>query len=139
MEAEGEQDVYDQTFIDKPAILDMYKAAAVVADAALDKAISLCVEGADVSAICGEVDTMIEAELLKVFSNKKSKKLERGIGFPCCISINETMGHCSPAAGEDSFKLANEQVVKIELGAHIDGYCSIAAHTIVVGGKSNGK
>lgn len=32
MEAEGEQDVYDQTFIDKPAILDMYKAAAVVAD-----------------------------------------------------------------------------------------------------------
>lgn len=107
--------------------------------AALDKAISLCVEGADVSTVCGEVDTMIEAELLKVFSNKKSKKLERGIGFPCCISINNTMGHCSPAAGEDSFKLANEQIVKIELGAHIDGYVAIAAHTIVVGGKSTGK
>lgn len=76
--------------------------------AALDKAISLCVEGADVSTVCGEVDTFIEAELLKVFSNKKSKKLERGIGFPCCISIDHVMGHFSPAAGEDSCKLANE-------------------------------
>ena len=33
MEGEqGEQDVYDQSFIDQPAILDKYKAAAVVAD-----------------------------------------------------------------------------------------------------------
>jgi hypothetical protein len=76
--------------------------------AALDKAISLCVDGADVSTVCGEVDTFIEAELLKVFSNKKSKKLERGIGFPCCISVNEVMGHFSPAKGEDSCKLSNE-------------------------------
>lgn len=105
MEGEGDQDVYDQTFIEKPAILDMYKATGVVADAALAKAISLCVDQADVSTVCGEVDAFIEAELLKVFSNKKSKKLERGIGFPCCISINETMGHYSPAVGEDSCKL----------------------------------
>ena len=76
--------------------------------AALDKAIALCVDGADVSTVCGEVDTFIEAELLKVFSNKKSKKLERGIGFPCCISINETMGHFSPALGDDSMKMTNE-------------------------------
>lgn len=139
---EGEQDgqdVYDQSFIDQPAILDKYKAAAVVADAALDKAIALCVAGADVSTVCGEVDSFIEAELLKVFSNKKSKKLERGIGFPCCISVNNVIGHFSPTAGEESLKLENENVVKIELGAHIDGYASQAAHTIVVGGKSNGK
>ena len=32
MEGEQEQDVYDQSFIDKPAILDMYKAAGVIAD-----------------------------------------------------------------------------------------------------------
>jgi curved DNA binding protein len=106
--------------------------------AALEKAISLCVEGADVSTVCGEVDTFIEAELLKVFSNKKSKKLVRGIGFPTCLSINEVMGHFSPTTGEDSVKLANEMLVKIELGTHIDGYAAQAAHTIVVGGKSKG-
>lgn len=32
MEGEDEQDIYDQSFIDQPAILDKYKAAAVVAE-----------------------------------------------------------------------------------------------------------
>ena len=106
--------------------------------AALEKAIGLCVADADVSTVCGQVDTFIEEELLKVFSNKKSKKLERGIAMPCCLSINNVAAHFSPCA-EDSVKLQNEDLVKIELGAHIDGYAATAAHTIVVGGKSKGK
>ena len=72
--------------------------------AALEKAIGLCVEGADISTVCGEIDSYIEEELTKVFSNKKSKKLERGIAFPCCISVNEMCGHFSPCP-EESKKL----------------------------------
>lgn len=64
--------------------------------------------------------------------------MERGISFPTCISINEIAGHFSPCP-EDSVKLKNEDLVKIELGAHFDGYSANAAHTIVVGGKSKGK
>jgi curved DNA binding protein len=75
---------------------------------------------------------------LKVFSNKKSKKLDRGIAFPTCLSVNEVMAHFSPIA-DDSQKLKNEDLVKIELGAHIDGFAAQAAHTIVVGGKSAGR
>jgi len=104
----------------------------------LEKAIGLCVEGADISTVCGEVDDFVEEELKKVFSNKKSKKLERGIAFPCCISVNEVAGHFSPCP-EDSFQLKNEDLCKIECGAHIDGYSANAAHTIVVGKKSKGK
>lgn len=106
--------------------------------AALEKAIGLCVEGADIGTVCGQVDDFIEEELKKVFSNKKSKKLERGIAFPCCISVNEMAAHFSPCP-EDSFKLQVEDLVKIECGAHIDGYAANAAHTLVVGGKSKGK
>lgn len=106
--------------------------------AALEKAITLCVDGADVSTVCGTIDTYIEEELKKVFAGKKSKKLERGISFPCCLSINEVMGHYSPCP-DDSTTLKNEDLVKIELGAHIDGYAASAAHTIVIGGKSKGK
>lgn len=106
--------------------------------AALEKAIELCVEGGDVSAICGEVDTFIEEELKKTYSNKKSKKLDRGIGFPTCISVNEIASHFSPGP-DDTIKLANEDLVKIELGAHLDGFGANAAHTIVIGGKSKGK
>jgi len=106
--------------------------------AALEKAIGLCVVDADISTVCGVIDEFVAEELTKVFSNKKSKKLERGIAFPCCISVNEIAGHFSPCP-DDSVKLANEDLVKIEVGAHIDGYAANAAHTIVVGGKSTGK
>lgn len=106
--------------------------------AALEKAVGLCVEGADISTVCGTVDSYIEEELLKVFSSKKSKKLERGIAFPTCISVNEICGHFSPCP-EDSTTLKNEDLVKIELGCHIDGYSANAATTIVIGGKAKGK
>lgn len=104
------EELYDQTFIEQPAILDKYKAAAVIADgkykyilyinffhiifgccwcsliikhfnttkycnfwkylskniyylAALEKAIELSIDGADVSTICGIIDNFIEEEL----------------------------------------------------------------------------
>lgn len=135
---EAGDDEYNHTFIDTPAILDKYKAAAEVADKGLSKAIELCVDGADIGEVCAQVDSLIEEELTKVFSNKKSKKLERGIAFPCCISVNEICGHFSPLP-DDSKKLKTEDVVKIEVGAHIDGYPSGCAHTISVGGKQKGK
>ncbi len=106
--------------------------------AALDKAIGLCVDGADISQVCAAVDTFLEEEVTKVFSNKKSKKLERGISFPTSIAVNEIAGHYSPCA-DDSNTLKTEDLVKIELGCHIDGFSANAAHTIVVGGKATGK
>jgi len=106
--------------------------------AALEKAIALCVDGADIGTVCGQVDEFVEEELKKVFSNKKSKKLERGIAFPCCLSVNEKAAHFSPCP-DDSMALVTEDLVKIEVGAHIDGYAANAAHTIVVGGKSKGR
>jgi len=136
--AEEQVDQFDKTFIETPAILDKYKAAAVICDAALEKAITLCVADANISEICGTIDAMMEHELTQVFSNKKSKKLERGIAFPCCISVNEVCGHYSPCP-DDTLTLKAEDLVKIELGCHIDGYVGNAAHTIVVGGKASGK
>jgi len=58
------------------------------------------------------VDQYIEEELRKVFHSKKAKKLERGIAFPCCISINNIMGHFSPLA-EDSVQIKEGDVVKM--------------------------
>ena len=106
--------------------------------AALEFAITKCVNGADISTVCGEVDAFIVDELAKTFSNKKSKKLERGIAFPTCISVNQICGHYSPCP-DDSSSLKTEDLVKIELGAHIDGYAANAGHTIVVGNKAKGK
>ena len=60
------------------------------------------------------------------------KKTEKGIAFPTCISVNEVCGHFSPLEGEHLIKEGD--LVKIDLGVHIDGYVGLAAHSIIVGG-----
>lgn len=131
-------DYKDENFIEKPAILDKYKAASQVANAALLKVISLCVVGADIHKVCQEGDKFIEEELKKIFNNKKSKKLERGIAFPNCISVNAICGHYSPMADESTL-LQEGDLAKIDLGAHLDGFTAQLAHTIVVSADPTSK
>jgi len=110
----------------------------LITNAALEKVISLAVPGADIYTVCQEGDKFMEEELKKVFTNKKSKKLERGVAFPTCISVNHVMGHYSPMADE-STQLQEGDVAKIDLGCHLDGFVAQAAHTIVVSADANSK
>jgi methionine aminopeptidase len=137
--AESEEEEFkDESFVDKPAILDKYKAAAEITNLALQKVIQLAVVGADIYAVCQEGDKFMEEELRKVFNNKKSKKLERGIAFPTCISVNHILGHYSPLSDETSV-LQDGDVAKIDLGCHLDGFAAQAAHTIVVSADPSSK
>jgi methionine aminopeptidase len=72
----------------------------------------LCAPGADVYTVCQAVDAFIEEEIRKVYNSKKTKKLERGIAFPCCLSINNVMGHFSPLK-EDTHEIKENDVVKM--------------------------
>jgi len=135
VEAHGSDDeTQDKTFIEEPAILDKYKAAALIADEAMKKAIALSVPGADIYAICQETDAFIDAECKNVFNGKKAKKLERGVAFPTCISVNHVACHYSPLADE-SVALKEGDLAKIICGVHIDGFAANTAHTIIVGGS----
>lgn len=78
----------------------------------------------------------MEEEVRKVFNNKKSKKLERGIAFPTCVSVNNIFGHFSPLPDE-TVKLEEGDVAKIDLGCHIDGFVAQGAHTVVVQSKQD--
>ena len=80
--------------------------------AALAKAVELAIPDADIYTICQTVDALIEEEVKKVLNGKKSKKLERGVAFPCTISVNHVMGHYSPLEDE-STKLAEGDVAKM--------------------------
>merc|ERR1719284_766750 len=64
--------------------------------------------------------------------DKKEKKMEKGVAFPTCISVNEIVGHFSPLKGE-SRQLAVGDVAKVDLACHLDGFIAAAAHTVVVG------
>lgn len=82
--------------------------------------------------MCQAVDALIDVELKKVYNSKKSKKMERGIAFPTCISVDATMGHFSPLK-DDSFALEDGAMAKIMTGCHFDGFAANAAVTVVVG------
>lgn len=47
--------------------------------------------------ICEFGDTVIERQCAMGF---KSKKIEKGVAFPTCVSINETVCHYSPFVSE---------------------------------------
>lgn len=134
MEPENGSDDEDfsKTFIDDPSILDKYKAASEIADKALKHVVSEVKDGADIATICEIGDKFMEEELKKVYCGKKTKKIERGIAHPTCCSVNNICMNYSPLK-EESVPLKTGDVVKLELGCHIDGYFGIAGTTVVCG------
>ena len=66
-------------------------------------------EGKSVAELCALGDNTINELLSKVY---KGKKMEKGIAFPTCISINNCCGHFSPLK-EDSINLKKGDVAKM--------------------------
>ena len=63
---------------------------------------------------------------------------ERGAlpAFPCNISINSDAAHFTPKKG-DNREFQNGDVVKLDVGAHIDGYIADMAVTVDLGDNSD--
>lgn len=57
--------------------------------------------------------------------------LSSGIAVPTSISVNEIFANCSPSDRASSRILKKGDVVKVDLGAHIDGFVAAAAYTVV--------
>lgn len=49
---ESQEEFKDENFIERPAILDKYKAASQIANAALEKVTGMCLPGADIYTVC---------------------------------------------------------------------------------------
>jgi curved DNA binding protein len=77
---------------------------------------------------CVIADRLIESECAKIYVKKP---MHKGVAFPTCFSINEVCGHYSPLR-EDSVVFKEGDLVKIDLGVHIDGYIALVGHTTVV-------
>ncbi|CAL5349129.1 unnamed protein product [Camellia sinensis] len=72
--------------------------------------------------ICEKGDSFIKHQSRNMYKNVK-KKIERGVAFPTCVSVNNTLCHFSPL-----------DMVKIDIGCHIDGFIAVVAHTHVLQG-----
>ncbi|KAG5643669.1 hypothetical protein DXG03_000500 [Asterophora parasitica] len=118
------------------ADLTKYKTGADIVHQVTKKLIELAVEGAKVIDLCVEGDKLIEQGTGAVYNKAvKGVKVSKGLAFPTSISVNNAVAHFSPLASDPQSEqvLAKDDVVKIQLGAHIDGFAAISAETIVVG------
>ena len=82
-------------------------------------AISLCKDGA----LARDIADNVEA---------KTKDLGAGIAFPMDISINSIAAHYCPFS-DDPLVIKKGDVVKLDIGAHINGWVADTAFTVEVG------
>jgi len=127
--------------LNKADIVTKYRTAGDIANATLKAVVEACVPGAKAVEICALGDKLVEEATAKIYNKKTEggKKVEKGSAFPTCISVNNCVGHYSPLTSEDKVELAAGDVVKIDLGVHVDGYVATVAHTTMCGGAADGR
>lgn len=120
----------DKTTPAHDIVVTKYNMAAAVVNAILLELIKKCQPGQSIIQLCEFGDQQIVEKTSQLF--KKDKEMKKGIAFPTCISVNNCICHYSPLKSEKDVQLSSGDVVKIDLGAHVDGFVAVAAHTIVI-------
>lgn len=64
------------------------------------------------------------------------RELDGQPAFPINISVNHHAAHYTPGI-DDSRRIPDKALVKIDLGVHIDGYIADSARTVIVGGDTH--
>lgn len=75
--------------------------------------------------------------LLEVAEFVENKTIELGgkPAFPCNISRNQEAAHATPKAGDKD--VFGKDIVKLDLGVHVDGYIADSAVTVDLSGNSD--
>ena len=94
-----------------------------------------CVEGAKIVGVCQRGDKLLEDEIAKVY---KGKKITKGFAHPTTVSPSTFITPYTPLTSdtqEAETSLNANEVVKIQLGAQIDGFGTIVCDSIVIPSK----
>nr|POE77953.1 curved dna-binding protein [Quercus suber] len=120
-----------------PDTLTKYKTASQISQNVLSAVSKLCSEGSKIVEICQKGDKLLEDEVAKVY---KGKKIAKGISHPCTVSPSIYVTPYTPLtsdAEEAETVLKSGEAVKIQLGAHIDGFGAIVCDTVLVSPKQD--
>ncbi len=102
------------------AIYEKYMQAGSIASNARTHGASLIKEGASYL----DVVTTVESEI---------KEQGAGIAFPTNVSVNDLAAHFTPRHDDTSLVFKKGDVVKLDVGAHVDGYIADTSVTVEVG------
>jgi len=103
-----------------PSDLDRWRDAARIAAKARELGVRLAVPGAQLAEIAEAVEGFIRSQGAQP-------------SFPANLSRNDEAAHFTPAP-HDSAVLAEGDLLKVDVGAHLDGAISDTADTVEVGG-----
>ncbi|KAK2745394.1 Curved DNA-binding protein (42 kDa protein) [Myotisia sp. PD_48] len=118
--------------LNNPDTLTKYKTAAQISHKVLEAVTGWCVEGAKILELCEKGDKLLDEEISKVY---KGKKVTKGVSHPTTVSPSSFVTPYTPLSSdteEAATELKANEVVKIQLGAQIDGFGTIVCDTIVV-------
>jgi len=102
-------------------ILENYKKAGSIHKEVREFAVKEVKEGVKALDLAREIEKMI-----------KDKGGE--VAFPVNLSINDIAAHYTPDV-DDSLTFKHGDIVKVDIGVHIDGYIADAATTVSIGGQ----
>ncbi|KAJ5488661.1 hypothetical protein N7539_003551 [Penicillium diatomitis] len=125
--------------LNNPDTLTKYKTAAQISHKVLEAVTALCNEGEKIVEICQKGDAFLEEEINKVY---KGKKIAKGIAHPTTVSPSSYVTPYTPLvsdASEAETTLKAGEIVKIQLGAQIDGFGTIVCDMHVVAKKDAAK
>jgi curved DNA binding protein len=116
----------------EPQVVTKYQIAAEICSKALKIVLDQIAPGKVVNDLLKLGNESINDISKSVYGKTKLK----GIAFPTCLSVNQFVCHFSPLESdpESQMVLKEGDVVRVELGAHVDGYIAQQAHTVVLGG-----
>jgi len=123
-----EDDVEVEEDLPSSDVITKYKTAADIANKTLEQVVKECLVDKKVIDLCILGDKLINDLVSSIY---KSGKMEKGVAFPTSVSIDNCAGHFSPLA-DNVTVLKEGDLVKIDLGVHIDGFISVVAHTLIV-------
>ena len=141
-EGEKEEDEEENNDLNKADIVTKYRTGGTIANEVLQMVIAAIKPGAKAVELCALGDQLVDEAVAKIYNKKPKgdeKKVEKGSSFPTCISVNQCVGHYSPLVSEDKVVLMDGDIVKIDLGVHVDGYIAVVAHTVMCGGVAEGR
>jgi len=141
MEGEDKQNPLET--VSGPGVLEKYQKAGEICNNVLAKVLERCTPNASIHELCAMGDKLIEEATGKCYTKNvkasaddkdaKPEKMEKGVGYPTTISVNEVCGHYSPCKSDDT-PLKEGDLAKVNVGVQIDGYVCQLGHTVVVGG-----
>jgi hypothetical protein len=92
-----------------------YQEASKIVNLTLEGLVSQCIPGAKILDLCEFGSKVMEAAAAKLYTKKvNGKTIDRGVAFPVCISVNDTVCNFSPLGNEEVVSTKTECRLEVE-------------------------